>query len=136
MKYVAIACAFVLFTAATAAAGDLAVSKSALGSMGLGSMQLLSDNEGQAIRGKGTFAGVTGSSHASWLVSNGPSLQESTNNYESGAQWIGKGSSAGGHSLSFAAKVNVLFAHDPTGSALQVSVVGGIAGGGANAWAH
>jgi hypothetical protein len=134
MKYVAIAGALVIFSAATAVAGDLAVSKSTLGSMGLGSMNLMSDIDGLAIRGKGTFANVSGSSHAKF----GPSgaVQESTNNYEAGAQWIGKHSSAGGQSQSYALKVEVQFASDPTGSALAVHAIGGIAGGSAKASAH
>jgi hypothetical protein len=140
MKYVAIACALVLFAASTAAAGDLAVPRSTLGSMGLGSMNHLSDNDGLAIRGMGTFAGVSGSSHAKWVVGGGPhgpsAVQESTNNYEAGAQWIGKRSSAGGESFSFAGKVEVQFASDPTGSQLAVHAIGGIAGGSAKAFAR
>ena len=60
MKNFAFACAAVMLFAATAKAGDLAVSKSTLGSMGLGSMQQMSDNDGLAVRGKGTQASVWG----------------------------------------------------------------------------
>jgi hypothetical protein len=133
MKY-AIACAVVMIGAASAAAADLAVSKSTLGSMGLGSMNLMSDNEGLAIRGKGTFAGVTGTSHAKFASSG--NVFESTNGYEAGAQWVGKSSSAHGESKSFAAQIEVQFASDPTGSALAVHALGGIAGGSAKAFAH
>jgi hypothetical protein len=133
MKYVAIAGAILMFGAATAVAGD-AISKSTLGSMGLGGMQRLSDNDGLAVRGKGTFASVSGTSHAKFA--HGGSLFESSNSYEAGAQWIGKSSSAHGSSLSYALKVEVQFASDPTGSALAVHAVGGIAGGSAKAFAH
>ena len=55
MKNVLIAsCALVLVTlAATASAGE-AISLATLGDMGLGGMQQLSDNDGMAVRGKGT----------------------------------------------------------------------------------
>ena len=42
-----------LACAATAAADELTVSQSALGSMGLAGMQQLSDDEGRTVRGKG-----------------------------------------------------------------------------------
>jgi hypothetical protein len=131
MKNVAIACAALLLFAATAKAGDLAVSKSTLGSMGLGSMQTLSDNEGATVRGKGTFAGVWGGSTANWFGG-----QTSSNNYEAGASWIGKNSAAIGGSLSFAGKAQVQYLQDPTGAQLSVVVQAGFAGGlaGAAAW--
>lgn len=130
MKNVAFACAALLLFAATAKAGDLAVTKSTLGSMGLGSMQSMSDTEGQAVRGKGTFAGVWGGSQANWFG------QSSVNNYEAGAQWVGKASGAVGGSLSFAGKTEIQYLQDPTGSQLSVYVIGGFAGGiaGAYAW--
>jgi len=138
MKYVAIAGALVIFSAATAAAGDLAVSNSTLSSMGLGGMDRMSDNDGLAVRGKGTFANVSGTSYASWAAGPqyDPVLSESSNSYEAGAQWIGKSSSAHGESFSFAGQIEVLFASDPTGSQLAVHMVGGIAGGSAKAFAH
>ena len=48
---------------ASASAGERAasVSKSTLGSMGLGGMHQMSDNDGLAVRGKGTSASVWGS---------------------------------------------------------------------------
>ena len=62
MKTFAIACAAVLLFAATASAGDLAVSQSTLDTMGLGGMQQMSDEEGLDVRGKGLvddwFGGV------------------------------------------------------------------------------
>ena len=112
MRSFAIACAVLMLFAATASAGELAVSKSTLGSMGLSSMQLMSDNDGLAVRGKGTFAGVWGGSQANF------GGQHSANYYEAGAQWLGKGSAAGGNSLSFAGEIQILFAADPTGFAL------------------
>jgi hypothetical protein len=140
MKSFAIACAVLLALSATAAAGDLAVSKSALDNMGLGSMQQLSDADGMTVRGKGTFAGVWGSSTAKWVIpgTNGHNgaVQTSTNNYEAGAQWVGKNSAALGGSLSFAGQAEVQFLQDPTGSQLSVLVGAGLAGGlaGAAAW--
>ena len=53
MKSFAIVVAVLMLFAATAAAGDLAVSKSTLDGMGLADMQLLSDQDGMAVRGKG-----------------------------------------------------------------------------------
>jgi hypothetical protein len=137
MRSFAFACAAIMLFAATASAADLAVSKSTLGSMGLGSMQILSDDDGQAVRGKGTFANVWGGSQANWHGG-----QSSTNAYEAGAAWLGKGSSAGGNSLSFAGKVEINFAAEAAfpppyaAAVLQIHAAGGISGGGANAWAN
>ena len=130
MRNFAIACAVLTLFAATASAGELAVSNSTLGSMGLGSMQPMSDTDGLAVRGKGVFAGVWGGSQAQFGYSS------SANNYEAGASWLGPvGAHANGDSLSFAADIQILFAADPTGFALQVGVAGSIAGGSANAHA-
>jgi hypothetical protein len=115
--------------AATASAGDLAVSKSTLGSMGLASMQTMSDNDGLAVRGKGTFANVWGGSSATFLG------QHAENFYEAGATWHGAPSGALGSSLSFAAVIEVEFWADPTGFTLGVHAAGGIAGGNASAFA-
>ncbi|MEX0677272.1 MAG: hypothetical protein WD063_09365 [Pirellulales bacterium] len=132
MKNFAIACAVLMLFAATASAGDLAVSKSTLGSMGLSSMQLMSDTDGMAVRGMGVTAAVWGGSQANWFSANGS--QHATNNYEAGASWLGPvGASAQGQSLSFAGQIEILYAADPTGFALQVYAAGGIAGGGASA---
>lgn len=105
-----------------------AVSGATLSSMGLGGMQQMSDSDGLAIRGKGTFAGVWGGSTAAW--SGG---QLSTNSYEAGASWNGKPAFAKGDSLSFAGHVEALYGSDPTGSVLSVQVIGGISGGRASA---
>jgi hypothetical protein len=114
-----------------AAKSPAAVSSDTLGSMGLGGMQTLSDEAGQGIRGKGTFAGVWGQSSANW--SGG---QSSSNAYKASASWVHKPASATGKSLSFAGTVQGTFAADPTGHALSISFCGGFAGGGAFAVAH
>jgi hypothetical protein len=131
MKTFAFGCAALMLLAATASANDLAVSKSTLGSMGLGSMQTMSDGDGLAVRGKGTFAGVWGSSSAHW-----PGQQASNNNYIAGAAWLGKGSSAGGNSLSAAGALQVGLLVDSSGFTLGVSLGAGLSGGFANAWAN
>lgn len=95
MRILAMAGAAILLFAATAAADDLAVSKSTLGSMGLDTMQPLSDVDGQAVRGKGSLSGVWGTSTASW------GGQTSSNSYSAGSSWLGKSSSALGNSQSF-----------------------------------
>jgi len=67
MKSFQIVCAALVVLAASAvsaSAADRAISKSTLASMGLSSMQTLSDNDGLAIRGKGTYANVWGSGTA------------------------------------------------------------------------
>jgi len=128
MKNVLIAsCALVLFACVSTASAAETVSKSTLSNMGLGSMQTLSDADGMGVRGKGTFAGVWGSSTALWQGSS------ATNNYEAGAQWAGKPSFAHGESMSFAGVVEAVYLQDPTGSALSVQVLGAIAGGSAAA---
>ncbi|REK13021.1 MAG: hypothetical protein DWQ37_10380 [Planctomycetota bacterium] len=141
MKSFAIACAALAAMVSTAAAGDLAVSKSTLGNMGLGSMTTMSDEDGMTVRGKGTFANVWGASEARWTITdpNNPNnyvQQISANNYEAGASWVGKRSSAIGGNLSFAGQTEIQYLMDPTGSQLSVLAAGGIAGGlaGATAW--
>jgi hypothetical protein len=125
MRNVVIACCVLMLFAATASAGELAVSKSTLGSMGLSSMQVISDADGLAVRGKGTSAAVWGGSQAQI------DGQFSQNFYQAAAQWHGAPSSAVGGSLSFAAKFQVEFWADPTGFTLGVAIQGGISGGGA-----
>jgi len=123
MKNAFLALALVAAFAVSASAAE-PVSKSALSSMGLGSMQQMSDNDGLAVRGKGTFAGVWGSSTAAW--SGG---QLSNNNYEAGASWAGKSSTATGKSFSFAGLIEAAAAGDPTGSGFTVNAIGGFSGG-------
>lgn len=131
MKNVLIPCALaaLLFGFVSLASAGEPVAQSTLGNMGLGGMQQMSDEAGMTVRGKGTFAGVWGSSTANFHG------QSSNNNYEAGASWNHKSSFAQGSSLSFAGKFQANYAADPTGSALSVSVVGGFAGGGARAFA-
>jgi hypothetical protein len=66
MKTLAIALTCVLFSAVTAAAGEMAVSDSTLKGMGLASMSPLSDTDGLAIRGKGPFDSMP------WQTANWP----------------------------------------------------------------
>jgi hypothetical protein len=127
MKNFAFACAALMLLAATASAAE-PIAKSTLSSMGLGSMQIMSDNDGLAVRGKGTNASVWGGSAANWYGG-----QSSANNYTAGAAWLGKSSNAVGSSFSFAGKLQVSGAADPTGWAIQGSLSGGFAGGGASA---
>jgi hypothetical protein len=103
------------------------IGSSALGSMGLGGMKTLSDAEGNTVRGKGTSASVWGGSAASFRG------QSSANNYSASAGWAHKPARATGGSLSFAGKMQVNYAADPTGSSLSVQAIGGFAGGGASA---
>ena len=135
MKNVVIACFVLMLFAATASAADLAVSNSTLGNMGLGSMQVMSDTDGLAVRGKGVSAAVWGGSDATWWGFQAQA--HSQNNYQAGAEWHGPiGAHANGDSLSFAGEVAVLFWADPTGFALNVQVGAAIAGGSASASAH
>jgi hypothetical protein len=129
MKNFAFACAALMLLAATASAAE-PVAKSTLSSMGLGSMQTMTDNDGLAVRGKGTSASVWGGSAANWYGG-----QSSVNNYSANASWLGKSSNAVGKSFSFAGKLQVSGAADPTGFAIQGSLSGGFAGGGASAHA-
>ncbi len=132
MKNVMILCAVaaLLFGFESLTSASEPVAKSTLGSMGLGGMQHMSDEAGLTVRGKGTFAGVWGSSTANFAG------QTSNNNYEAGASWAHKPSFAKGNSLSFAGTVQATYAADPTGSSLSVSAIGGFAGGYARAFAH
>lgn len=96
MKTLAIACAFVLLFTVKGTAGEMPVSTSTLSSMGLGSMQQMSDDDGIAVRGKAVSAGVWGTSSATW------GGQSSSNSYFAGSSWLGnQGSSATGNSFSF-----------------------------------
>ncbi|REK19285.1 MAG: hypothetical protein DWQ37_01450 [Planctomycetota bacterium] len=96
MKTFTMAFAALAMLGATATAGELDVKNTTLHEMGLGSMQQLSDDDAQAVRGKGTFAGVWGTSTANWFGG-----QTSTNSYSAGSNWLGKPSGSFGGSLSF-----------------------------------
>jgi hypothetical protein len=131
MKTLAFVFAAVMLLAATASAGELAVSKSTLNHMGLGGMQTMSDTDGSAVRGKGTSASVLGFSTAAW-----PPGAFSANGYTASSSKVGPvPSGASGNSLSFAGQVGVAFDADPTGFSLSVLAVGGVSGGGASAFA-
>ena len=113
--------------------------------MGLGSMRVLSDNEGLAIRGMGTSASVWGESTANFLG------QTSTNGYwASASHWHGS-SSAKGKNFSFAGIVHIEVG-DPDGgnnlptlngtnnhnggSGFSLRAVLGVAGGFSSAYAR
>lgn len=121
MKKLALALVLVAGLAASASAADRAVSKSTLSSMGLSGMQQLSDNDGLAIRGKGTFAYTWGGSSANFLG------QHSSNNYSTGASHIFGSSTAAGGSLSFGGIIGGV----GTGNGFIVGGIGGVSGGGA-----
>ena len=80
-----LALALLASTAMVASAAEPAVSNNALSSMGLGGMQQMSDDEGLAVRGKGTSAGVWGGSTAA------VGRQVSNNDYQSSSSWAGHG---------------------------------------------
>lgn len=105
MKAFAISSAAVILFAAAASAGDLAVSSKTLDSMGLGSMQQMSDRDGMAVRGKGPFdnlwlggnttnSGLFGAAPSGPRVPGfgGPSLGNSH-----GDRFLGFGSGMGGN---------------------------------------
>lgn len=124
MKKLALALVLVAGIAASASAADRAVSKSTLSSMGLSSMQVMSDTDGLAVRGKGTFAFTWGGSSANFLG------QQSVNNYSSGStKFFGGPSGSKGGSLSFGGIVGGI----GSGSGFIVGGIGGISGGGASA---
>jgi hypothetical protein len=62
MRIVCVASVLMLGVAFVASAGERSVSKSKLGKMGFASMRVMSNNDGLAVRGKGTTATVWGSS--------------------------------------------------------------------------
>jgi hypothetical protein len=131
MKNVAIICAaMVIFAgiAATASAGEHAVSvpKSTLASMGFASAHQLSDNDGLAVRGKGTSASVIGTSTANYSGRSGDAT--ATNAYTAAADHHSSASSANGGSLSFAGNAHGSVHH------VYFNVI--IAGGSAHASAH
>ena len=67
------------------------VSNSTLGNMGLRNMNRMSDQDGTAVRGKGTFAYAYGSGTA-WLTGSGVQ----SNSYAAGSTHNNSGSVAGG----------------------------------------
>lgn len=109
---------------ASASAGE--INKSTLKNMGLGSMQQLSDNDGLAIRGKGTSASVWGEGTATYQG------QTSTNGYQAAASHRHGSSSAEGKNVSFAGIANVKVNND----GFRVRATLGVAGGFSSASAH
>ena len=134
MKNVGISCAALVIIAtmtATTFAADLAVSKATLTSMGLGKMQLLSDNDGLAIRGMGTSASVWGEGTATF--DKGPFYATETTGYKASASHHKGSSSAEGKNLAFAGKVRIDAGCE---CRLSIHVVGAVAGGFSSASAH
>jgi hypothetical protein len=131
MKNVTTICAaLVIFVgiAVTASAGERAVfvSKSTLASMGFASAHQLSDTDGLAVRGKGTSAGVVGTSYANFDGRHGGAT--STNADIALADHYRSDSSVNGSSLSFAGNVSGSVHH------VHFNVI--FAGGNATAAAH
>jgi hypothetical protein len=110
--------------AASASAGE--VSKSTLNSMGFAKMSQLSDNDGLAIRGKGTSASVWGSGTANLHG------QTSSNGYQAAADHRHSDSSAAGGNLSFGGTIH----GGINNNGFAVHGVVGIAGGTSFATAH
>jgi hypothetical protein len=102
MKSLAIACAVLVAAVSSAKAAD--VSKGTLEAMGFGSAKIMSDNDGLAIRGKGTYAGVWGTSSAAYGDHTGAS--SASNSYKAGAHHKYGSALAKGDSDSFAGRVN------------------------------
>ena len=129
MKKYTIACAALVVVASMAVSAKAAdaVSKSTLSSMGFGSMQLISDTDGLAIRGKGTVASVWGESTANYRG------QTSTNGYSATASWANAPSSARGKNLSVAGTVKINYNQV---NGLSVSAKLGVAGGFSSASAN
>jgi hypothetical protein len=128
MKKFAIACAALVVVASMAVSAKAAdaVSKSTLSSMGFSSIQLISDNDGLAVRGKGTSASVWGESTANHKG------QTSTNGYAADSSHRKGSSGAVGANLSVAGTVKVKY----NSNGLSVKANLGVAGGfsGAKAW--
>lgn len=118
--------ALVALTALVASASAGEVSKSTLAGMGLGSMQQMSDNDGLAIRGKGTNASVWGEGTANYQG------QTSTNGYVAEAKHRHGSSSALGKNVSFAGIAKVKYNSD----GLSIRATLGVAGGFSSASAH
>jgi hypothetical protein len=125
-----ICAATVVLTSMVALASANEVSKSTLSGMGLGSMQQLSDNDGLAIRGKGTSASVWGEGTANYQG------QTSTNGYQAASSHHKGPSSAEGKNVSFAGLARVKFTSNSDGSSLTVRANLGVAGGFSSASAH
>ncbi len=109
MKKFAILCAATIVVASlavTVKAGE--ISQSTLGSMGLGSMHQMSDNDGLAIRGKGAIAYVYGQSTASVPGASSTNGYSAISSHRYGAFAIG-------------ANISAALIISPYGSALTVA---------------
>ncbi|MGD9724694.1 MAG: hypothetical protein AB7O59_20650 [Pirellulales bacterium] len=130
MKNAMIICAalgLIALFAAPVSAGDVAsVPATTLSSMGFGGVQIMSDDAGLAVRGKGTSASVWGGSSVLYTNRNGGA--EASNSYAADASHYRGSSSAVGGSLSFAGNATSY------GHGTKVSV--NFAGGGAFARAR
>lgn len=96
--------AALLISSASAMAAQPVVPAATLQGMGLGQMRPMSDDDGLAVRGKGTSASVWGSSQARWAGPSNLGGQSSSNNYSASSSWLGKSSGAVGSSFSYAGK--------------------------------
>jgi hypothetical protein len=104
------AVALVAVMAGSAAAADH-VAKSTLSNMGFGSASIMSDADGLAVRGKGTYAYAWGQSSASYYNRNGGNT--SYNGYDVGATHkygsstaVGANASVAGSASNYGFKVN------------------------------
>jgi len=128
MKKYAIACAALVVVASMAVSAKAAdaVSNSTLSSMGFSSMQVISDTDGLAIRGKGTSASVWGESTANWRG------QTSTNGYQAASSHKYGPSGAKGSNLSVAGTVKVKYNSNGLSVKANIGVAGGFSK--ASAW--
>lgn len=101
-SFKAVCAVTVLLLAVSRTSAEEKVPGDTLAQMGLSKLTPISAQDGQAIRGKGAFAGVWGSIAAKWHG------QSSSNNYSSGSSWFGKPAGASGGSFSFAGKFQAL----------------------------
>src|SRR5262245_11248776 len=124
MKVISAAVVLLAGFVATASAGE--ISKSALGSMGFSSMQKMSDNDGLAVRGKGTSASVWGSGTANFWSRSGNATE--TTGYQASSQHKRSSSTALGANIALAGKVS------GSDSGFRFTVIG--AAGGSFASAH
>ena len=124
MKSFAVACvATVFIIGSIGSVSGREISKSTLGSMGLNTMQQLSDNDGLAIRGKGTSASVWGSGVANF---HGGTTQSS--GYAAAVAHNYGSSTASGGDFNL-----VGVAHGTVGGSINFVVIGAVGGSFASA---
>jgi hypothetical protein len=117
MKNLLIICAAVALVAsvsATVSAGEVAgaVPSTTLNSMGFGGVEIMSDQAGLAVRGKGTYAYVWGGSSAMYRGRNGGAYAD--NYYDAGSRNRYGSSKAVGGSISFAGNKSGYGRHSST----------------------